>query len=328
MNEKLYVLQGDWLDNLYDELITPSLTGIPIANHHTLSITRLGDSEYWENLRDAPPEIASLDFRHWHYDNQTFFDYAKRVADSNLPAVRIFDCPYGFERLPMDIWEHHRKVYERTKVIVNLIRQSESKTQILSPFIRIVPEESRDLYLRYFTDHRNDFDAYSFDGCFDLTDHAYGLLTTFLHRVMKVLHKPVWAFLSVPSCEHFITSSNELSPVEWKPVRPKVAASKMIQIVSAVERMCSGFSTWFFLSSGRDFYHPQRRPVESYWQEEWFHHSDTSLTLWDYRHFVGLLSHDNKIKGEILRNVILLHARFSEEHAWPWPSPHGQVEHS
>lgn len=277
---------------------------LPAVTHQTLSLTRLHDAYYWMNIETLPPQVASLDFRHWYFDDATFYKYAKKVANLPLLSIRIFDCPFGFERPNIPAGAFQRKLYERTKIITDLLHRFQPSTCRLSPFITNVPSAMHDDYLRFFVDHRACFNAYSLDTCYDLTDRSYGFLTSFLHQVLKVQPRPIWALWSIPSCDHAI-QLNDLNGEEgnWKSVQQKAAVAKALQIFEATEKMSNGACNWFIFA-GQDFYSPRKSPSDAFWHPEHFFHSHTRQDTWQPCHFTGLVDHEGNVKQSMLQVIL------------------------
>ncbi len=303
------IAEGEWLDKSYTSIVRPILTtaGVSFAKYEVLPLTQLHNNEYWAGLQSNPAEIAILDHRHWFFSDDDFLKYAHRISAVPFGSLCLFEDPFGYERpLQMSLKDFERKLYERTKTIVSIVK-SRQQTTILSPAIRVLQSpESQERYLEYFIHARSQFDAYAVHCCTHTTDHSLGALTGFLNQVLKVLNKPVWVTRwSVPSCGFNISSTRMINPTSWQPVPYEMAATKLKSSYEIINEISHGNTKWFFVGAGRDDFHPDKTPPSPYWDSNAFS-SNVTNDIWGPEHFVGLLDHRSHLKRPVLNALLQL----------------------
>jgi len=302
--QKINVLEGDWTGRLYTKYVRSHIkrNNLPLLKHNKLPLTHLYDEEFWGNLRSSPPVYASLDPRHWYYDNDVFVSYVNKIASVPLNAVSLFESPLGFERpLHMGMREFQQCLSERTKNFVNIVKGKQPKTKILSPAIRVINPEIQSILLNYLMHHRSYFDIYAVHCCTETTDHTLGALTGFLHQVLNILHKPVWVTRwAIPAFDKEISSSKLINPSDWSPLISKLAAVRLRAMYSAIEEVSE--SSWFFAGTGDDVYHPDT-PIPT-WKDRLVYQVDFPKHNWEPYHFLGLVDYQGDIKQDVLDSLI------------------------
>lgn len=298
--QKVNVLEGEWLGDAYVKYVRPIFKreNLPLLKYAELPLTHLHNNEFWGNLRSTPPDIVSLDHRHWHYDNETFVLYANRIASIPLKAVCLFESPFGYERpLSMPMKDFQRCLSERTKTFVNIIKGRQSKAMVLSPAIRVINPDVQNIFLDYLMHNRSYFDAYAVHCCIETTDHQLGALTGFLNQVLNILHKPVWVTRwAVPSFNNRIRSSKLLNPSDWSPLAPKLAALKLKTMYTNINEVAQDCK-WLFVGAGTDNYHPDK--LMPMWGNMACR-PDFARGNWEAHHFLGLTDYQGELKQDVL----------------------------
>ena len=299
--QRVNVLEGDWTGSLYAKYVRPQFQreNLPLLKHKELPLTQLHNNEFWGNLRSAPPDVVSLDHRHWLYDEDTFVVYANRVASIPLKAVCLFESPLGYERpLSMSLKNFQRCMSERTKTFVNVIKGRQPTATILSPAIRVINPDMQNILLDYLMHHRSYFDGYAVHCCLETSDHSLGALTGFINQVLTILHKPVWVTRwSVPSCDNKITSSKMINPSDWSPLATKLAGLKLKTAYSTINEVAPDCK-WFFVGTGEDVYHPDKTLPT--WEGAVPYKADFPKGNWEAHHFLGTVDHSGNLKSDVI----------------------------
>ena len=265
---------------------------IPLMQYRTLPLTELCASQFWEEYVDA--EIVFLDHRHWLYDDETFFKYARIISSIPFKALAIFESPFGYES--QNSYRHDEKVYRRTKTLVDLVK-SKQKTIIVSPSIRLVSHEVERKYIDYFIKYRSLFDVYSVQMCTCTTDQDVGAVCSLTKQVLDILRKPVWVTKwAVPSCELQISNSKMINPVSWKPLTHVSAANRMRFMYDTIRSITTDVK-WFYLL-GSDLYCDDAFPPDNY-SDDIPYRAD-SKSDWGLHHFLGIIDYHSNIKLPIL----------------------------
>ncbi len=308
--DKINLLEGEWTRNVTGTPVYTNLlkSGFRALREQTLPLTRLYDDNYWGVLRSVHTVfLAKLDFRHWYYDDDVFYEYMKRVSSIRFPAICLFDSPFGHEMPNVDIDVFEKKLFDRTKVFYNTIKHKHPDTIIVSPSICITDERYRDRYRDYFVHNRRYFDVYSMHCSYDVNEQNTALLMAFLNEVLQIAPKEVWVTRwSVPSSDVPIMSPSTMGGITWHPVRWAEASHHMLNVFQGVEDLTKHKTRWFFTGCGFDEYHPDKQVQEPLWVQ-YPHLYPKSTLSWNYSHFLGLLTYDNKVKEPILDTLLKLH---------------------
>lgn len=309
--DKINVLEGDWIDDPYYDFVLPKIAEakISICKQKTLPLTRLYDNEYWGSLRVHRVDLAVLDYRHWYYDDATFFEYVKKISEIKFPAICFSESPFGFELPSIDISSFEKKLYERSKTFSNLIRHKQPTTVLLSPAIRVLFDyDKQERYLDYFFHNYSLFDAYSLHCCTDMKEHRLGALTAFLQQILRTSFKPTWITKwAIPSCDHGIESEKMLQPTDWKPVRSPMAVRNLRKTYDAINEVAQNNTHWFFVGVGQDIYHPNKTVPIPYWQTSSLYRSDNPSTSWQPEHFMGCVDYLGAVKEKVLQGFLDLY---------------------
>lgn len=316
MLDKISILEGEWIDRTWlseagdiDLLSRLSKAGFSIQQEHTLPLTRLHDDNFWGSLRSVHRIfMARIDHRHWYFDDEVFHDYVRKVSNIRFPAVALGDSPYGHEyprQVGLDAFE--KKLFERTKILADAIKNKHPDTLIVSPHICVVDYNLRERYLDYFVHNRKHFDVYGLNCCFDMREQSVAVLTALLNEVLYILKKDVWVTRwSVPACNEKIQNPNVMAAPSWRPMFVEEAAIQLKNIYEAVENITGGRSKWFFSGCSKDEYHPSKKVPESLWLTD-PHMRVASTPMWNFSHFTGLVDYHNKVKEPILQSLMNLH---------------------
>ncbi len=310
MFDKLTILEGEWLGREYYSNILPQLNqkNIPTAHSQIIPLTKLHDKEYWGALRSSHNiDIASLDHRHWFYEDDIFEQYVDKIASVSFPAVCMFDCPFGYEMPNANLVAFEKKLYERSKILSDALRARQEKTTIISPAISMVNLEHQDTYLSYFVHNRTLFDVYGMHICYDMRETLTGILTAFLNQVLGVVRKPVWITKwAIPSLQQPIDNLETLSSSVWKPMIYSEAARKLTHTFQVIEEITQGNSKWLYAGMGLDAYNRYSTGPSSFWDQYPLYRFNATKFGWDFYHFMGTMTHDGHIKRPILDAVMEL----------------------
>ena len=314
MPSKIHVLEGSWLGKSYQDQVLPILTKekVPVVRERLIPISDLHSANQWASLRNEVDniDIAVLDYHHWYYDDNMFYQYIQQVANCKFSSVCIFEHPYGWERpRNVDLYSFEKKLSDRTKLVCKLLRLKSPNTKLVSPAIRVLDADIQKRYLNYFIQHRYLFDIYAVHCCTEITDHSLGALSSFLNQVLKMLTKTVWITRwSVPSCDDKIISSQIVQATEWDQISTIEASAKLKTMYKIINEVTSGHTNWFFTGVGKDMYHPAKQPPDI-WNVNRTYLSDEVSSNWQPEHFIGAITHDNKIKHQIINSFLeLFHA--------------------
>lgn len=319
--DKINVLEGDWIDKTWrSQDITPnsvlsrlSQSGFKTFQESLLPFNRLHDDDFWGSFRAIHKIfIAKIDFRHWYYNDDEFQDYVRKVSSIQFPAVMLGDSPYGHERpRQVQVESFEKKLFERTKILSDAIKNKNPKTKIISPSVCLVDYEFRDKYLEYFLYNRQYFDVYSLNCAYDTDERSLALLTALLNELLQVLSKEVWVTRwSVCSSDELVQNTFTIADANWKPPHPSESAQRLKSVFTTIESITKGKSKWFFSGGFKDEYHPSSKIVEPIWKK-YPHLYPESSPVWGPSHFMGLVDYHNKIKEPILEALIDLHAKNS-----------------
>jgi len=290
------------------ESILPRFTaaGIPIVKQEVLSLTRLHDKEYWNNLSQRKIDLALLDQRHWFYPDDVFKTYVKKISSHPFCAVCMFDSPFEYEdQLGVDASALEKKFHERSKILSTAIR-SRQKTIIVSPSLTIMEAENQKRFVDYLVYNRSLFDVYGMHCCMDVTDHSMGFLLGLLNQALTCLRKPVWVTRwAVPSCEYSIESSRVIQP-ERTLTNYKTAARNLKTMYQVVGDLATD-SRWFFAGAGADIFHPDKS-VSYFWDDSPYL---SKITKWSGEHFLGLVTPEGEIKEEVLEALLQMHSAYN-----------------
>ncbi len=306
------VLRSEWLDDGYD-ILKPSFLehSIPELTVTFIPLTLLWDNLFWSSLYDEQHSIVVLDHRHWLYDDDTFRTYVKKVCHIDCCAIQFSEDPLGYEKPSVDIDVFVKKLLERTEIISDAIKRSNSKARLLSPAIGVVPEGRRNVYLDYFISARQYFDIYNVHCWSDASEHYLGQIASFLQQVMRVLPKEVWVTKwAVPSFEGKVVQ-RVITDFEWKPLKYEPASQRMVRMFDLIDSAAMNKSKWFFVGVGQDLYIPRKI---SYDIDRWMHSNvilqNVDHRLWNYVNFLGLITFDEKIKQPLLDTLIKLAKKY------------------
>lgn len=307
LTKKINLLIGEW--NTADVAgyclpILSKLQQIDSFYEKTISLTHLTDESFWLNLSTVHKFfIANMDYRHWYYDDSVFETYVKKLALCKFPAISLFQAPFGYEMPKMDLSVFEKKLFQRTKVLHNIVKNESRKTIILSPQIYNVDQSVKNNYLDYFIHNRQMFDCYALNCCCDMKDNKLAALHSLLAELLRIQPKEVWVVRwSVPAFDRMI-ESNVLA-AGWQPLKYSHAASHLRTMFSTVETIAQNRTKWFFSGIAVDKYHPDKKKPEPYWEKSCHVFSDS--LVWDYSDFLGTCTHDGTIKTEILDALLSL----------------------
>ena len=313
--KKINVLEGPWVDvNKEHQSLRLEFEKhkIPVLTQAVLPITRLHDDEYWWNLRSNHRiTLAVPDFRHWLFEDDVFQLYAERIATVNFPMVALFESPLGFEmppRIPLDVYV--RKIFDRIALLASTIKERSKGTILLSPAISAIHEKYQQKYLDLFVHNRQYFDGYAVHCCNDMTEHTLGQLSSLLTQVMSILPRPVWVTKwAVPCFDDKVINPQVMGPSGWQPYKSVAAGHRLNRSFELIESLVrTSGSHWFYTGFGQDIYKPRAVPgKQEFWQP-----FATSIVPeeypygWEYWHFLGMMTAENKIKTRLLENLIRL----------------------
>lgn len=297
--EKFCLLTGDWTDPAFTQssLILPTL---PRVKELRVPLIGSASSLFWSSFEDNPPELVSLDHRHWWFSEKEFCRYVTRIATSTPAMVRVFDSPFGFERAGIDDRVFGKLLKDRTVFLVNALREHSPATIILAPLARFAAGAQG--YTTFFSEFRNLFDACSLDLCCDLTDRSIAQLGSLWSQVRKISPKKAIVFASVPAYNETVLDRQTLDAVTWQPPELTFASNKLRQFVHMIEQTFHGQTTWLFTGTRRDLYGSGVRQEVEFFETCHFR-EDIPVMCWGPRAFNGLLFSDGKPKIEVLRTI-------------------------
>lgn len=315
--DKINIIEGDWIDKTWwSKDANPGSVfrrlqsaGFKIFKELVLPFNRLYDDHFWGGLQSAHNIfLAKIDFRHWYYDDDEFQEYVRKVSSIKFPAVMLGDSPYGFEKPgQVSLRSFEKKLFDRTKILSQTIKNNHPETKIVSPSISLVDFDVKDMYLEYFLHNRNRFDVYSLDYTYDITEQSTASLTALLNEVLRVLPKDVWITRwAMSACDELVQNPFSIAPSLWKPLNELEASMRLKIGFETIESITGGRSKWFYSGCSKDEYHPSGKVIESLWRKHPHLYKDNS-TSWNYSNFMGLITYKNVIKEPLLEALIELH---------------------
>ncbi len=313
--KKVNVLEGDWLTKDYYELIKPQLLKQKISTfrQEVLPLIRLYDDEYWGGLRSVHRiDLAVLDPHHLQYSDRIFAEYVARIVSVQFPAICLSEYPFGYDVPKVEIDDYAYKLSKRTEILANTIKKRHPHCIILSPAIGVVSEDSLSYCLDYFVNNRQHFTAYAVHCCNNSDEHTFGRLTSLLTQILQVLPKEIWVTKwAIPSFDGKLIGSSVMGATNWEPIGARSSGQRLRRSFSLLETLSKGNSKWFYIGMGKDAYHPHVRPSpDSYWNPlttAW--RPSSYKNVWEFYHFLGMITHDDQIKDRLLDNLISLATR-------------------
>lgn len=310
---KINVMEGDWSDDHYYKTLLPLIQSadIPTIRQDVLPITRLYDDSYWGGLRSIHRiDIAILDPRHWYLDDNDFREYIREISRIKFPVIALFENPYGLDRPRLvDLDSFERKLFERTKIAVQMIRGRQGDgTQILSPAITVTNQECADRYLDYFVHHRNIFDIYALHLCNDMQEQTIGQVTGLLNHVLRLLPREVWVTQwAIPCTNDRISTGDIVGESVWKPLSYASASQRLRHTFVITESTTKRKSKWFFSGMCQDKYrnHHTPSPID-FWSAPGSHIPESRTYEWDFHHFLGMITQDGQLKSELFDTFMSL----------------------
>lgn len=285
--EKINVLkgQGDAYDIILPRFIEK---GISVVKQETLLLTQLHNKDYWRSISQQDISLALLDPNHWHYSDDVFNEYARKIASVPFLAVCMFDNPYKHKH----VFNFDKMLEERSMVLSDSIRSRQKKTVIISPPIQVVETDIQKRFLDYLVQNRSLFDAYGVHCCMHVTDHSMGFLTGLLHQALTALSKPVWVTRwAIPSREYSLEGRVIQSDT---PTNNYVLAARNLKTMYQCIDEISPQTKWFFAGAGADEFD-----------------SDKTVSKWTDKHFLGLVTPTGEIKEPILKSFLDIHSSYN-----------------
>lgn len=302
---KVNILEGNWCDISYCSLVRPILqqNNVPVMRHVALPLTDMHSASFWKTIQDKP-SIASLDYRHWLYDNKTFITYVNKISRIPFQAVCMTESPFGFE-FPekMEMRYFANLLADRTKIFANIIKSRQPSTKIMAPAIRVTTPVIQNMMLKYLLHNRSLFDVYTVHCCCEISERSLGTLSGYLNEALRILSKPVWITKwASPSCDHPITSTKIIVPTEWTPVSHQIAASKLKTVFNTINEVAGGNAMWLYIGSGKDMYNPDYDVPT--WSFDTVYQPDFVKNTWEDYHFLGLIDYQGNVKSLVLQSLI------------------------
>lgn len=305
---RINALWGDWCSHgiLVNNIpISAFLLSqkINIYKEITIPFCRLYDNDFSVSLGTVPSAfLAKVDFRHWYFSDRDFQHYARLVSKLSIPSVMFCESPYGHEYpRQSDIISFEKKLYERTKIFVDIIKNINPNMKIVSPAIQTIGQYD-DMFMEYLIRHRDLFDVYSFYCTNFSTEMESASLFARLNEVYRLLPKDVWVL-------RWAVPSNEEVPLyliseDCSLLSPAVAAGKLKLVYDNVNLITKGNATWFYSGLFMDA-NPNVVDSPSLWKN-YFPHLPSDNSVFQSSHFMGIASHTNIVKQEILDMIIKL----------------------
>ena len=292
--KKINVIQGQ--GDAYN-LILPYLikNNVSIIKQEVLSLTQLNNKEYWNSLQNI--DLALLDCNHWFYPEDIFKQYANKIASVNFPAICMFQKTFAYNTHFKITEEFEKQLYNRSKILSDIIRSKQRKTVIVSPPMHIVDADTQKRFLDYLVYNRSLFDVYGVHCCMQVNDHSMGFIAGFLHQALTALNKPVWITKwAVPSREYsldgkIIQSKTDTNNYELGARNLKI----MYQCINDV----SSQTKWFFSGANADIFNPTKSITECVQEYTYL-----ASAKWTNEHFLGLVTPDGAIKQAILKSLL------------------------
>jgi len=296
MPQAINVVVGDWARDIYAKEVSSRLQGVDVYQDKVIPLPYLYNTDFWFPLEEENDiSIIGLDPVHWHYSDEIFEEYVRKIASYPFPVIRLFDSPYYERPMNISLINFNNMLYRRTKLAANIIKGKQPDTIILSPAICLVDNELHSYYRDYFMHNRMYFDAYAMHYCHDMKEHTLARLLTLLSEVLYILHKPVWVTRwAVPSCDFNVTNS------EWKPVGVWDHVKKMKKHYQSFNEVANQMF-WFFGGMVKDMYDPSVKIQSvdtSFLTSFCLGHEQPSM--WKEYHFMGISDCAGHIKMPIL----------------------------
>jgi hypothetical protein len=305
---KIQALQHDWTSPVFAKKVLPLLlqNDLAVVKSKTLFLNDVYLEDYFISMQVETPVLSVLDCCHWHYPDEAFDRYLRRIASFNLPAVCFGESPFGFERPFSELYTFEEQLYKRTKMLFDTFRLHSPSTQLVSPGISLVSPELQDHYLDYFIHNRRYFDIYAVHCTYDLKEQTLGLLTAFLNQVLQVLRKPVWVTQwAVPACDHSVVNPMSITPLDWQPITQVQAAYQLRAGFLAIEEIAGPQTRWFFTGIDRDEYTTIGK-VPNMWDGYAYRANPVDSSSWSYRNFLGAVDYNGVVKSIVLDSLFQL----------------------
>ena len=97
------------------------------------------------------------------------------------------------------------------------------------------------------------------------------------------------------------------------------ASQRMKKVFAEIEDVCKSQTRWFFVGIGQDTYHPLKKLPEIYWDAGPARPlivRSVEAESWDFEHFVGSVTFDDKIKEPVLKAFISIAQEQNAETMW------------
>jgi hypothetical protein len=313
LTKKINVLEGNWLNDNYYKKLLPIIqdSDIPTVRKETIPITRLYDSSYWGELRSIHRiDIACLDPRSWYLNDDDFRYYLQQVSNIIFPAIIIFENPYTLDKPQyVDLNTFERKLFERTKIAVQIIRSKHNDIKVLSPAITPMTSEYYNRYIDYFMHHRSVFDIYAVHMCNDMQEPTIGQVVSLLNHVLSILQHDVWVTQwAIPSTDEPMLSPKIFGESSWSRLSYASASQRLRYTFSIIESTTKRNCKWFFSGMGQDLYSNKNMPpnLNMWAMDKLPFIPEVMNSQWDFYHFLGMLTYGEEIKKDLLDSFLAL----------------------
>lgn len=296
--KKINIIDGEWLDKSTLFLGKLDLAGIQRFRETNLPFSRVYDKLFWGKMQGHHDTFfAKIDFRHWYHDDEDFHQYVHQITRIRFPCVIIAESPYTHEYpRQVNINAFEKKLFNRTRFLIDSIKNKHPQTNILSPAICVVSSEHRNRYLDYFLQFRSDFDYYTMH-CINVPERDMVSLSAFFSEISAILPKELWITRwAVPSCDN--GSSHGIGS---EVLSSMLAAKKIQNMFETIEILTKNRSKWFFSGCTKD--DTSGKMKESLWSK------NSQVFVEDvsaWNNFLGIVSQDHKMKDPIVDILLKL----------------------
>ena len=169
----------------------------------------------------------------------------------------------------------------------------------MSPLLGPCEKTIQDQITSHIVKNRNYFDIYAFACCYEQNETNNAKVVTMVNDFQKMLFKPACIQAAVAACDHPIEYSS-LATQQYTPISSSMAGFRFKQMYNIFMSLKTEI-IWLYCGTDKDVYAPELNPRELIYFDKIISY-DPSLD-WNYQHFMGIMSYDNKIKEPLLKTI-------------------------
>ena len=295
--------------SIFQKIIYPQLRKqIPVWTKETIYLTECVDtrSDFFSiSARMYADTIYYLDYRHWYYDDTVFEKYCKKTTELKPKYLSVFDNPFDYERpWKVDYKTFSVKLQERTNILVDIIKTECPETLLIAPKISVLFHDFKEVYKNYLDLNADKFDFFSVLCANDMSDICIGDISSTLIDLNKNRNKPILLFTSIPCKISEDTKIDRNTNHTFKPFTDKEAEVKLNQIYLFFTYIQKDVKLFYF-GIDKDQYNPNIEPNSfDFWNNTLPVNVHINDYVWNWYHYLGLCSYDDKVKVYLLKSLL------------------------